>query len=106
MKVTVGTCALILACLLAAPVNAMQPGCFIFNQEEWEGQARYLQPNTRYGSLDSFRNSTKSVMVSRSCRVVVFERERFEGPKREFDEDRKRLGSWENKVESLRCQCN
>ncbi|MFM1815361.1 MAG: Syncollin [Pseudomonadota bacterium] len=96
---------LLLGSLVAMPVSAHQPGCLIFNEEEWEGQGRYLQPNTQYSSLDAFRNRTKSVMLSPACRLVVFERENFNGSKHEFDQDRKRLGSWETKVESLRCRC-
>lgn len=84
---------------------AAQPGCYIFEQEEWEGRARYLQPNTKFDRLDAFRDNVRSVMVTPACRIEAFEREDFNGPKKEFDDDRKRLGSWADKIESLRCVC-
>ncbi len=98
---------LVAVALMGAAGNAQatQPGCYIFNEPEWEGEGRYLQPNTRYDRLDRFRRSVKSVMLSIGCRLDVYEREDFNGPRHEFDEDRKRVGAWETKIESLNCRC-
>lgn len=105
-KLKIVTSSVVLAGVLwSGLAHATQPGCYIFREPEWEGQARYLLPNTQFDRLDLFRNHVKSVMVSQACRLEVFEREGFNGGKHEFDDDRKRVGSWENRVESLRCRC-